>query len=589
MKLQKQPRASRVLAAFAALVGIVLSGTVSAVTVTSASDNPVNQPLIPGTLRYVIATAPDNDTITFANNLKGKTITLKGGQLVLNRSLKIQGPGVDKLAVSGANVSRVFLVAATGSVDTPPAVISDLTITKGNGTGVDQFGNPAIDGGAVYNSGNLTLLRCAVKNSTAAGNGGGVFNTGTGSQITDSTVAYNTATGDGGGICNTQNLLIQRCAVFSNTAGGSGGGIQELGTATYINSTIASNTASGSGGGVNDGGGATINVYNCTISLNTASLGGGLAVPFSGASTTLRNTIVASNSPSGPPTPAPDVSDVFIDGSGILISMGHNLIGTTVGTGPGSFLPSDQLNVNPKLGSLKDNGGITLTMELLPGSPAINAGDNANLLPSMTTDQRGTFNRIINGTVDVGAFEFIAPRSLKNGALSDLSSCAAGPCDSDTRSNLRKAIRNIQKSLVPSLWSDDLHLTKCGELVFEFEEQAVESLLDIVDGGGSCAHNAQNAIDDLELAAELLARIAISDAITGGGTAKYICSAQANLAKGLDALAKGKFHQATDFYEQAWIDAQHARGLKCGCDDDDERSTRDCVENNDRTRNGNDD
>lgn len=586
MKQQTYRRAPRILAAFTALVGLALTGTASAVTiVTSAADNSLAAPLIPGTLRYAMANAPVGDTITFAPSLNGKTITLKGGQLVLDRYLTIQGPGLEKLAVSGANLSRVFLTTATGPTG-QFAVIADLTIIKGKGVGVNQFGSAVTDGGAVYNSGHLSLLRCKVTSSKCDGQGGGIFNMGTVS-VSDSTVAYDQAVGDGGGICNAQDILIQRCAVFCNTSQGSGGGIQEIGTAVYINSTFASNTAAGTGGGINDAG-STINMYNCTVSLNSASFGGGLAVPAFGASTTLRNSIVAGNSP-GVPTPAPDVSDVFLDGSGILISLGHNLIGTTAGTGPGSFLPSDLLNVNPKLGTLKDNGGTTLTMELLPGSPAINTGDNGLLLPSMTTDQRATFNRIINGTVDIGAFEYIAPRVLKSGALATLSTCVAGPCNYGTGADLRRAIRSIQKSLALTLWVGDSHLTKCGELVFEFEEEAVESLLEIVEGGGPCALTAQNAIDDLVLADELLARIAIGDAVTGGGQACYITSANSNLAKGLNALAMGKFHNAMDYYERAWIDAQHSLGRKCGHDDDDERHEREDRETEDHNHYGDDD
>ena len=585
MKIQNHYNLAALMAILLATLAIVFPSVSSAVVVTSAADNLPLQPLITGTLRHAIATAPTNDTITFSNSLKGKTIILKAGQLVVDRKLTIQGPGLERLSVSGANSSRVFYVTGSGTSGAPAVIISGLTITKGNGTGLS-----ITDGGAIYNNGFLKLLRCAVTNSKAAGSGGGIFNAGTLSEVTECTIAYNAAVADGGGVCDTQDMLIQRCAIFSNTAGGSGGGFQETGTSTLINCTIACNTAIGSGGGINDGGGATIDIYNCTISGNTASIGGGLAIPGFGASTTLRNTIIAGNNPSGPPTPAPDVSDVFIDGtSGILISMGNNLIGTTTGAAPGSFLPSDQLNVNPKLGPLKDNGGTTLTMELLPGSPAIDTGSNSNVLASMTTDQRTTFNRIINGTVDVGAFEYIAPRVLKNGALADLSSCVAGPCNSETARDLRKAIRSIQKSLCPSLWVDDSHLTKCGELVFEFEEQAVEALLDIVEDGGPCALNAQNAIDDLVLADELLARIAIDAAVAGGGIPKYICSAQANLAKGLNALAKGKFHQAMDFYEHAWIDAQHALGKKCGCDDDDERGERERRDREDRDRHGDDD
>ena len=43
-------------------------------------------------------------------------------------------------------------------------------------------------------------------------------------------------------------------------------------------------------------------------------------------------------------------------------------------------------------------------MALLPGSPAIDAGNNALIPAGVTTDQRG-LPRIVNGTVDIGAFE----------------------------------------------------------------------------------------------------------------------------------------------------------------------------------------
>jgi hypothetical protein len=57
---------------------------------------------------------------------------------------------------------------------------------------------------------------------------------------------------------------------------------------------------------------------------------------------------------------------------------------------------------NPKLGPLANNGGPTLTMALLPGSPAINAADQAAAPP---TDQRGV-PRPQGPGVDMGAFEY---------------------------------------------------------------------------------------------------------------------------------------------------------------------------------------
>src|SRR5262249_41905117 len=68
------------------------------------------------------------------------------------------------------------------------------------------------------------------------------------------------------------------------------------------------------------------------------------------------------------------------------------------GTNDEFNISADQLRVGP----LRNNGGPTLTHALLCGSPAIDAGDNTDAPP---TDQRG-FPRIVNGIIDIGAFEY---------------------------------------------------------------------------------------------------------------------------------------------------------------------------------------
>jgi hypothetical protein len=71
----------------------------------------------------------------------------------------------------------------------------------------------------------------------------------------------------------------------------------------------------------------------------------------------------------------------------------------------GNFLTGsgDQPNTDSRLDTagLRDNGGPTQTIALLPDSPSLNAGDSA-LAPS--TDQRGVA-RPQNGAVDIGAME----------------------------------------------------------------------------------------------------------------------------------------------------------------------------------------
>src|SRR5215510_3022459 len=63
----------------------------STLTVTSAADDGSD-----GTLRAVLATAQGGDTIRFAPQLDGQTITLLEGELAVNQSLDITGPGADK-------------------------------------------------------------------------------------------------------------------------------------------------------------------------------------------------------------------------------------------------------------------------------------------------------------------------------------------------------------------------------------------------------------------------------------------------------------------------------------------------------------
>ena len=101
------------------------------------------------------------------------------------------------------------------------------------------------------------------------------------------------------------------------------------------------------------------------------------------------------------------------DLQGSFRSLGHNLIGQTdVGSGftngvNGDLVGSGNAPIVPLLGPLTDNGGPTLTMALLHGSPALDAGDDSvrHQPYSLKDDQRG-FPRKSGSHVDIGEFEF---------------------------------------------------------------------------------------------------------------------------------------------------------------------------------------
>ena len=93
-----------------------------------------------GSLRAAIALAQSGDQIVFDTSLKGQTITVASGPLAIAQSIDIEGPGADKLAISGNHASRIFAISGGVAV-----TIAGLTITEGMFIGNDG-------GGAIVNA-----------------------------------------------------------------------------------------------------------------------------------------------------------------------------------------------------------------------------------------------------------------------------------------------------------------------------------------------------------------------------------------------------------------------------------------------------
>ena len=174
-----------------------------------------------------------------------------------------------------------------------------------------------------------------------------------------------------------------------------GGGISNGGTLEIHNSTLSGNRVDGGGGGISNSGGATT-ITNSTLtdnfSIHTEAVGGGGLLNSDGGTLQIGNTILNSGS-----------SDANFNNSATVISLGYNLSSDN----GGGFLTAtgDQINTNPMLGPLQNNGGPTFTHALLTGSPAINAGD-PNFAPPPLYDQRGPgYDRVVGGRIDIGSFE----------------------------------------------------------------------------------------------------------------------------------------------------------------------------------------
>ncbi|MEW5989035.1 MAG: choice-of-anchor Q domain-containing protein, partial [Chloroflexota bacterium] len=339
----------------------------------------------------------------------GGTVTISNSTLSGN-SAEYSGGGIFNL--STLTVSNVILAGNTADHSGGGGIYNIGTVTISNSTLSSNSAFTASGGlgGGIYNGGTVTI-----SNSTLSGNsgasGGGIYNDDGMLTITNSTLSGNSAD-DGGGILNIWGTAtVSHSTLSGNSATGyygDGGGIYISygGTLTVSYSTLSGNSAEYRGGGIINYG--TLTVSNSTLSGNSAAEGGGIYRSSDSFTVSLQNTILADNADSnaGP------------DCSGTLTSDGYNLLGNnsdcTFNATTGDQVGTPDNPIDPLLGPLQDNGGPTWTHALLPGSPAIDAGNPAGCFDNqgnlLTTDQRGYARPVDgdgNGSVicDTGAYE----------------------------------------------------------------------------------------------------------------------------------------------------------------------------------------
>ena len=319
-------------------------------------------------------TVTGNRIFEFAS---GTTNRLAGLTLTDGRA---KGNGGAILLDSGATLtitnSTLANNAATERYDSGGGIYNDGTLTLQNATLANN--EAGYFGGGIYNSGTLRIINSTLANNEADFGGGAIEN-GSGSTltITNSTLANNWAGRYGGGIENRNGTLTILNSTLTYNAAGYGGGINNSGTLTIQNATLANNSAGTTGGGIINNLDSTLTIINSTLANNWAGRGGGIE---NYGTLTLTNTIVAQNSsPNGP--------NIY---GGYNITIFHCLTNGVAGLAP-----------------LGNYGGPTQTMPLLPGSPAIDAGDDS-VTNFLATDQRG-FPRVAGSAVDIGACEFVPP------------------------------------------------------------------------------------------------------------------------------------------------------------------------------------
>jgi Right handed beta helix region len=355
-----------------------------------------------GTLTITDSTI-SNNAAYFGGGIKsGGTLTISDSTISGNYAQDGGGIVIPGGTVAISNTlltNNVAEYAGTMLIYSGSVTLSNSTISGNRGQGGETVG------GNLINTGTLAIINSTISGNTGTFSAGGIDNFGT-LTITSSTISGNGGQ-TAGGIENYGTAMVSNSTISGNGSG-MAGGIQNSGTLTVSNSTISENTGGDFAGGIANVAGydhdANVVLINCTIVDNRSSgnflrsgnqLYSGRETGTGNATIQLRNTIISGDDSS---------PNFFADVGGSFVSRDHNLSSDNANgflTGSG-----DLINVNPLLGPLQDNGGPTQTMALLPGSPAIDAGDNSLVPSGVTSDQRGAgFNRIADGTVDIGAFE----------------------------------------------------------------------------------------------------------------------------------------------------------------------------------------
>jgi hypothetical protein len=277
-------------------------------------------------------------------------------------------------------------VVQSSSLDNT-AVLDGFTITGGFASTGGFAGY--IGGRAMCNLNSApTLTNCSFTGTSAIEHGGGMYNVNSSPILTKCSFSYNTTEGYGGGMYNVNSFpILTNCSFSNNISGFDGGGMYNFNSSPRLaNCSFAGNLASEPGGGMSNSGSSPV-LINCSFSGNFTysevegrkDIAGGIH-NINNSITTLINCILWGNN-----------SNQIFNKETSKTSVTYSIVqGGYTGTGN---LNQDPLFVDAANGDL----------HLKAGSPAIDKGLNS--ANTTTVDLDGN-PRIVNGIIDMGAFEF---------------------------------------------------------------------------------------------------------------------------------------------------------------------------------------
>ncbi len=325
------------------------------------------------TIAYAVNQSVSDDTIHIGEGVYFENLTL-------DKNIALLGVSLQETIIDGGELDNVITIVNPSSVS-----LRDLTI---------QNGYSAVDaGGGVANHGTVVIERVKITSNTAI-NGGGIYANGS-TSISDSIISDNTASvtedSRGGGIITgtLEGIVsLDRVLLTGNEANKYGGAVFNGANIQLLNVTITNNRALVGSGIYNDTN-RTANIFNTTIVNNISFDGGSTGGVRNYSNISFRNSIISTNFP----------SNCFNGVDGVWISLGNNLDN---GTSCLFTEDGDIQSTDPLLGPLQDNGGLSMTMALLLGSPAIDTGSN---IDCPVVDQRGV-ERPFGSSCDIGAYEY---------------------------------------------------------------------------------------------------------------------------------------------------------------------------------------
>jgi len=340
-------------------------------------------------LVFVSATSPSptppyNSWATAAHSIQDAVnVAVPGDQVIVTNGVYPGGLALNKpvnlLSLNGPEFTVIDASLVVGFDNrcvtlTNGASLSGFTLTQGP----YPEGYPDEGGGLWCATTNAFVTNCMIINNRARNHGGGAY----GATLYNCTLTRNNATNGSGGAygstlvnCTLSTNLagavnsctLFNCSLIGNTQDGGGAVLS-----TLYNCLLIGNGTGSFNNGIFSGGAASSTLYNCTLTRNN----------YGAASSMLNNCIVYDNPINYDPYDPYSSPCTF-----------NYCCTTPMPTNGLGNITNAPLFVSPDTGDF----------HLQPASPCINSGNNAFVFG--TTDLDGQ-QRIVGGTVDIGAYEF---------------------------------------------------------------------------------------------------------------------------------------------------------------------------------------